>query len=189
MAGRAPILAEEYIMLKNALKIAGGILVALVGVIATQPGAYKVTRTTTIAAAPEAVFSLINDFHQWEGWSPWAKLDPSMTTYSGSPAGTGAQYYWLGNDQVGEGRMTITGSEPPQVVKINLQFIKPFESDSITTFTLTPDGAGTRVEWAMEGQSNFLTKAFTLFSSMDSAVGPDFERGLSQMKQLAEAKK
>ncbi len=177
-------------MLKKVLQVVGAVIVALVCVIATQPGAYQVTRTASIAAPPEAVFNLINDFHQWEGWSPWAKLDPNMkTTYSGPSSGIGAKYAWLGDDKVGEGRMTILSSEPASAVKINLEFIKPFESDSITTFTLSPDGAGTRVEWKMEGQSNFLTKAFTLFSSMDSAVGPDFERGLSQMKQLAETKK
>lgn len=177
-------------MLKKVLQGLGALIVAFIGVVATQPGAYKVTRTASIAAPPEAVFNLINDFHQWEGWSPWAKLDPSMkTTYSGPASGIGAKYHWLGNDQVGEGRMTILSSDPASTVKINLEFIKPFESESVTTFTLSPDGAGTRVEWAMEGQSNFLTKAFTLFSSMDSTVGPDFERGLAQMKQLAEAKK
>ena len=31
-----------------------------------------------------------------------------------------------------------------------------------------------------------MTKLFTLFSSMDSMVGPDFEKGLSQLKALAE---
>ncbi|MCX6596323.1 MAG: SRPBCC family protein [Acidobacteria bacterium] len=177
-------------MLKKILTGLGGFLVAFVAVVATQPGAYKVTRTTNIAAPPEAVFNLINDFHQWEGWSPWAKLDPTMkTTYSGAPTGPGAKYHWLGNSEVGEGRMTILSTEPPNVVKVNLEFIKPFESESITTFRLAPDGTGTRVEWMMEGQSVFLMKAFMLFTSMDSTVGPDFERGLSQMKQLAEAKK
>jgi uncharacterized protein YndB with AHSA1/START domain len=177
-------------MWKKILRVVGGIVIAVIAVVATQPGAYKVTRTATIAASPEAVFNLIDDFHQWEGWSPWAKLDPAMkTTYSGAPAGPGAKYHWLGNKEVGEGRMTILSTEPPNVVKVNLEFIKPFESESITTFTLAPEGTGTRVEWAMEGNSSFMMKAFMLFTSMDSTVGPDFERGLSQMKQLAEAKK
>ena len=177
-------------MLKKVLQGLGAVIVAFVGVVATQPGAFKVTRTANIAAPPEVVFSLINDFHQWEGWSPWAKLDPNMkTTYSGPSSGIGAKYHWLGDDKVGEGRMTILSSDPPSGVKINLEFIKPFESENVTTFALSPDGAGTRVEWTMEGQSNFMMKAFMLFTSMDSTIGPDFERGLSQMKGLAEAKK
>lgn len=177
-------------MLKKVLLGLGAAIVAFIGVVATQPGEYRVTRATSIAAPPEAIFDLINDFHKWEGWSPWAKLDPAMkTTYSGPTSGAGAKYHWVGNDQVGEGRMTILSSDSPQNVKVNLEFIKPFESTSLTTFTLAPEGTGTRVEWVMAGSSNFLTKAFTLFSSMDSTVGPDFEKGLSQMKQLAETKK
>ena len=28
-------------------------------------------------AAP-VVFDQVNDFHNWEAWSPWAKLDPAV---------------------------------------------------------------------------------------------------------------
>ena len=38
----------------------------------------------------------------------------------------------------------------------------------------------------MTGSSNFLTKAFCLFKSMDKMVGGDFEKGLAQLKAVAE---
>ena len=172
-------------------KIAIGVvvvLIALSGVIAMQPDTYKVTRTGEIAAPPAEVFALINDFHKWDGWSPWAKLDPAMkTTYSGADSGTGASYYWIGNDQVGEGRMTITASQPTQSVKINLEFLKPFASKADNDFTVTPSGTGTKVEWAMVGEHNFISKAMGLaMGGMDKMIGPDFEKGLAQMKTLAE---
>ena len=164
------------------------ILAALAGVIALQPDTYQVARTADIAAPPDAVFALINDFHKWDGWSPWAKLDPAMkTTYSGAEAGTGASYYWIGNDQVGEGRMTIMASQPSQAVKIKLEFLKPFASSAINDFSVTPGGAGTKVEWAMAGEHNFMSKAMCLvMGGMDKMIGPDFEKGLAQLKTLAE---
>src|SRR5690242_2693728 len=76
-------------------------------VVAMQPAHYQVERSAIINAPATVVFAQVNDFHKWEAWSPWAKMDPSMkTTYSGAPAGNGAVYSWAGNKDVGEGRMT-----------------------------------------------------------------------------------
>ena len=166
------------------------VLAILAGVIVMQPAEYTVVRSATINAPPPVVFALINDFHQWEQWSPWAKLDPNMkTTYSGPTSGPGAAYHWIGNDDVGEGRMTIKDSTPSDKVNIDLEFIKPFESRSLTAFALRPEGSGTNVSWTMTGQNNFMSKAMTLFMSMDKMVGNDFEKGLAQLKAVAEAKK
>ena len=56
-----------------------------------------------VASRPSA-----NDFHQWQAWNPWGKIDPGMTqSFEGAPAGVGAVYTWAGNREVGEGRMTI----------------------------------------------------------------------------------
>lgn len=169
-----------------ALAVVAGIFA---GVVAMQPDAYTVTRSATMSAPQGKVFALINDFRKWENWSPWAKIDPKMTTdYSGPASGAGASYHWIGNDDVGEGRMTIASSEPIQKVVVDLNFIKPFESNAITTFQLAngPNG-GTNVTWTMTGRHNFMTKAMCLFVSMDSMVGTDFEKGLAQMKTLAES--
>jgi uncharacterized protein YndB with AHSA1/START domain len=168
------------------LLLVGGFAV----VVAMQPAHYRVTRSGTIAAPPEAVFSQINDFHKWEAWSPWAKLDPDIKeTFEGPSSGTGAKFSWTGNDKVGEGRMTILESEPNKLIKINLEFIRPFESKCLTIFTFTPKGDQTEVTWTMEGENNFVGKAFCLFMDMDKMVGGDFEKGLASMKSTVEAKK
>jgi hypothetical protein len=159
-------------------------------VVAMQPARYTVERSTTINAPAPAVFAQVNDFHKWEAWSPWAKMDPNMkTTYSGPPAGNGAAYSWVGNSDVGEGRMTITESRPSDLIKIKLEFIKPFAATNATDFTFTPQGNQTNVKWSMTGEKNFITKAFTMFMNMDKMVGDDFEKGLLQMKLVAEAAK
>ena len=172
---------------KIALSLLGVLAVFLI-VAAFQPDTYKVTRSTEIAAPPAAVHAQINDFHNWDKWSPWAKLDPSMkATYSGAPSGATASYYWIGNSNVGEGRMTILESQPGQTVKIDLEFIKPFPSKALTLFTVSPAGAGSKVEWTMTGDSNFISKVMCLLmGGMDKMIGPDFERGLAQLKTAAQ---
>ena len=119
--------------------------------------------------------------------SPWAKLDPSMKkTHEGAPAGTGAIYSWSGNDQVGEGRMTLTESRPSELIRIKLEFMKPFAATNTTEFTFKPEGNQTMVTWSMFGMNNFIAKAFGLFMNMDKMVGGDFEKGLASMKSVVE---
>jgi len=171
-------------------KIALGIvllIVAVLGYATTQPDSFAIERRISINAAPEKVFANINDFHLWEAWSPWAKMDPDMkVTYSGPTSGPGAVYEWTGNSDVGTGRMEITGSTPPSNVTIKLDFLEPFESHNTTVFTLAPSAAGTDVTWAMSGPANYMSKLMTTFVSMDKMLGGDFERGLQQLKTVAE---
>ena len=83
-------------MVKNIFIALAAILVILTGLVLIQPANYKVVRSTNIRASQGDVFALINDFHRWEKWSPWAKIDPNMkTTYSGAEKGPGAVYHWV----------------------------------------------------------------------------------------------
>jgi hypothetical protein len=166
-------------------------LVAIVAiflvVVAVQPPEYRVVRDSVVAAPAAVVFEQINDLHKWEGWSPWAKLDPAVkNTFEGPPVGTGAVFAWAGNSKVGEGRMTITDSRPHDLIKIKLDFIKPFASTADTEFTFKAEGDKTLVSWSMAGQKNFLSKAFCLFMNMDKMIGGDFERGFANLKSVLE---
>jgi hypothetical protein len=155
----------------------------------TRPHAFRVERSTTIAATPERVFALVDDFHNWSAWSPWEHLDPAMKkTYSGSPSGPGAIYEWQGNSKAGKGRMEITSSSVPSFVNIKLDFLKPFEGHNTADFVLEPEGsAATRVTWVMYGPLAFIPgKLMSVFTSMDKMIGPDFDKGLAQLKSAAE---
>lgn len=174
-------------MLKKILLILLVLVIAVLGYAATQPDSFAVERTISINAAPEKVFANVNDFHAWENWSPWAKLDPAMkTTYGGPAAGVGASYEWAGNSDVGSGKMEITDATPSSSVTIKLDFLTPIESHNTTVFTMTPTATGTDVIWKMSGPANYMTKVMTTFASMDKMVGGDFERGLQQLKTLSE---
>lgn len=176
-------------MLIRVLVAAVVVIGAVAAVIASRPSEFHVARATTIAAAPAVVFAQINDFHKWEAWNPWGKMDPGMKqSYEGEPAGVGAVYRWSGNHEVGEGRMTIVESRPNVQVKVQLEFYKPFAGTSLATFTLMPQGTNqTLVTWSMEGQNTFMAKAVHMVMNMDKMIGGQFEKGLAAMKTAAEA--
>src|SRR5687768_3774421 len=164
-------------------------VVVLAVVIATRPADFKIERSAKSTAPPAALFAQVNDFHQWDAWSPWARLDPKMAVkHDGPTSGVGAKYHWVGNDEVGEGRMTILESVANERVRIQLEFIKPFATTNQALFTFKPDGTSTDVTWTMTGQNNFIAKAFHLFVDVDGMVGKDFEKGLNQLKSAAETK-
>lgn len=157
-------------------------------VVTFQPAEFRIERSTVIAAPPAVVFAQINDLHRWDAWSPWARLDLAMrTTFEGPPAGPGAIYAWAGNSKVGEGRMTILESRPTELIRIKLEFLKPFKATNTTEFSFNPAAGQTAVTWSMSGRRDFMTKAFCLFMDMDKMVGGDFEKGLAQVKSLVEA--
>ena len=75
-------------MLKKILIALAAIIAVFLIVVALQPSEFKVERSATVAAQPAAVFDQVNDFHKWEAWSPWAKLDPNAkVTFEGPPRG------------------------------------------------------------------------------------------------------
>jgi hypothetical protein len=163
------------------------VVIALLAIfIASRPAAFTVTRSRTMSASPSAVFAQLNNFHNWEAWSPWAKIDPNAkSTFDGPTSGEGARFAWDGNKNVGAGNMTITESVPNDHVRIRLEFIRPFAGINDTLFTIKPAGDRTNVTWTMTGKNNFITKAISLFMDCDKMVGPQFEQGLASMEVAA----
>jgi len=168
----------------------GGLALALVALalfVATRPSAFRIARSATVEAEPGAVFAHVNALRKWDAWSPWAKRDPAMKqTWDGPPEGVGASTHWEGNRQVGEGRMEIVESRPAALVRIRLEFLKPFAATNTAEFVFEPEGAATRVTWAMTGDNNFMAKAVGLVMNMDRMVGRDFEQGLASLKAVVE---
>jgi hypothetical protein len=171
-----------------ALAAVAAIIAVFVVVVALQPSQFRIARTATISAPAAAVFAAVNDFHNWKTWSPWEKIDPTLKrTFEGAAAGAGASFSWIGNKQVGEGRMTITECRPSELVRIKLEFFKPFAATNAAEFTFKPEGNQTAVTWSMSGNRPFLHKAICLVMNMDKMVGGQFEEGLANMKSVVEA--
>lgn len=162
-------------------------IVALLVYAMTKPDSFRTERSANINAPPEKIFPFINDFHNWIAWSPWEKIDPALKrAYSGTTSGKGTVYEWEGNNQVGHGRMEISDTSPPSHLLIKLDFLKPFEAHNTAEFTLNGAGPSTNVTWAMYGPQPYLAKVMSLFVSMDTMVGGQFETGLANLKTVAE---
>lgn len=176
-------------MLVKILLVVAALIAAVLVIAAFQPSQFTVTRTTLVFAPPSAIFPEVNDFHRWQAWSPYEKVDPGMQrTFEGAPSGVGAAYGWSGNNAIGAGKMTITESRPGELIGIRLEFFKPMAGVSQATFTFRPESGATRVTWTMNGTNGYLGKIFCLFMNMDKMVGGQFEQGLAELKKLAEKK-
>jgi hypothetical protein len=174
-------------MLTKILLVIAALIAVFLIVAALQPADYRVERSMRISAPASVVFAQVNDLHQYQLWNPWAKFDPAAKyTHSGPPSGTGAALAWGGNSQIGEGRMTIVESRPNVLVRMKLEFIKPFASVATTDFAFAQDGNQTAVTWSMHGTKNFMSKVFGLIMSMDKMIGGQFEEGLTTLKSISE---
>lgn len=156
--------------------------------VSMKPNSFRYERSTMIAAPAAVVFAQVNDFHKWQAWNPWGKLDPTTKeTFSGAESGLGAGYAWAGNSNVGEGRMTIVESRPNELIQVKLEFVKPFAATNTAEFTFVPQGDQTKATWTMYGEQNFVGKLMGTFINCDKMIGGQFEKGLADMKAVSEA--
>lgn len=173
-------------MLQTIVFLVAVSIVAVLLYAAAKPGTFHVERSIGIKASPDKIFPLINDFRQWDAWTPYNK-DPAMKkTLSDNASGQGAIYAWEGNREVGVGSIEITESAPPSRIDLHLHMIKPFEAHNHVEFTLQPKGDSTNVTWGIDGTQAYFVKIMGLFMDMDQMVGRDFEVGLAKLKSAAE---
>src|SRR5437867_10939658 len=175
-------------MLKIILIAIPTIIVVFIIIVAMQPSRYRVMRSLAIAAPPDALFPHMNDLKKWEAWNPWGKADPNLKlTYGGPASGVGANYSWAGNNEVGEGRATITESRPSESVKYKMEFFKPMSATSEMESTFKPQGNQTEVTVTVTGEKNFMSKAVCTDRSMNKMIGGKFEKALVDLKVTVES--
>lgn len=163
------------------------VIVIFLIVASAQSSEFRVSRSTTVAAPAATVFGNVNDLHNWKPWSPWMKLDlNAKSVHEGAPAGVGASMSWAGNRQVGEGKMTIIESRPAELIRIKLEFFKPFKAVNTGEFTFKTEGDQTVVTWSMYGPNKFMGKVMGLIINCDKMIGCQFEKGLRDLKAIAE---
>ncbi len=176
------------------MKILRGLFFLLLGLVALffvtalfLPQAAHVERSMTTTASPATVFGLVDGFERFNEWSPWAGLDPATKyTYSGPETGVGARMEWASaNPDVGNGSQEVIAVEPGQRVTSKLDF--GMDNPTTSTISLVPEGTGTRVTWALDTDfsGSLIGRYFGL--ALDRMVGPDYEKGLAQLKAVAES--
>lgn len=173
--------------MKTLIKILGGLAVLVLGLVLVAfafPRQYRVERSLVVKAPPAAVLAQVADLSAWKNWGAWQERDPQMKlSYSTPPTGVGAWSAWE-SKQEGNGRMTITELSPTKVNYL-LEF-PDMGMKSNGSMELRPEAGGVRVVWVDAGDLglNPMNRWVGLF--LDGMIGPDFERGLANMKRLAE---
>ncbi len=172
-------------MVRKLLTAVVVIVVVLVGGAYLLPREVHVERSIVIDRPAAAVFPLLNSPKRFNEWSPWKDLDPNVQMrYTGPETGTGAMMAWSGNSKVGKGSQVITDSVQDQRVRTDLDFGEM--GTARAEWQLSTEGAGTKVRWTLDSDvgNNPIGRYMGLF--MDRMVGPDYERGLRQLKALVE---
>ena len=165
--------------------IAVAVAVAAILIIAAlKPDTFSVQRSTSIAAAPAAIFPLINDLHAHRSWSPFDQDPATQRSYSGPAKGPGSALDFA--DRKCAGRIEVTDASQPSQITMRLLMSKPMACDNVVRFSLTPRGGQTDVTWTMSGPQPFMAKVMSTVINCDKMVGRQFEQGLTQLKALAE---
>lgn len=172
--------------MKKILLGIGIVLIVFVAVGFMLPRSAHVERSITINSTPEKVFGYVNNFREFNTWSPWAKRDPeTQYRYSGPDAGVGATMAWQSSDpSVGKGSQRIIASEPGKRVVVALDFD---DHHATAYYVLVPEGDITRVTWGFDSDlgMNPIARYFGLF--FDKMIGADYEQGLGFLKARVES--
>lgn len=157
------------------------------------PDKVHVSRATVINAPAEEVFALIGDFHQWDAWSPWAKMDPNAK-FEITGAGLGQRMAWKSdNREVGSGAQEIIELTAPSKMKTALNFGDMGRAHASFTLEAQSDTA-TRVTWALDTNMRegvpVLRQPMATFMGffMDQFMDKPYTQGLANLKSLAENK-
>lgn len=177
-------------MLKMILIVIAVLAVGVAGVVAyaaaTQPDTFRVQRTATIEAPPEKLVGILSDLRRGAEWSPYEKKDPAMKkTFSGPASGPGAKLEWDGNGDVGAGSLTVADVTPSKVM-LKLDMTRPMTASNVVEYSLAPKGNATDMTWALHGPMPLVSKVMCVFVDLDKMLGGDMERGLKDLKALAE---
>lgn len=177
---------EGIIIGAVAVALAFAILVAIA---ATRPGHFKVARSLVIDAPPQDIYPLIADLRTMNTWNPFDRQDPSIKgSYSGSDSGVGAKYAFE-SAKAGTGFIEITEATPSSRIAMRLMMSKPITCDNRVEFLVEPRGGSSEVTWQMSGPLPLIARVFQMFCSMDRMVGGMFERGLADLRTIAENRK
>ncbi|HBK71160.1 MAG TPA: transcription activator effector-binding protein [Flavobacteriaceae bacterium] len=157
--------------------------------IATLEKTYDVKRTRVIKAPIEVVYNNVNDFKNWQSWSPWLSKDSlAVLTFGEITSGEGASQSWKSEvKEVGVGAINTINAKQNETINQKLVLTKPWESTSDIYWSFKPVDNGTEVIWGMKGELGFMSRVFMVFSGgMDKQVGLDYERGLFKLDSVVQ---
>ncbi len=151
------------------------------------PSRVRVQRSLVTEAPASIIFPYVNALRKWPDWSPWHAYDPAMEMqYTANDTGAGAGYAWRSRHRnVGKGSLFITESRPNEYLATEMNFMR--QGTAKSWFRLEAVAHGTRITWGMEADMGQNPMRRLMGRMMDKWVGPDFEKGLVNLKRVSEA--
>jgi len=176
--------------LKYLLYALVGLFVVYLILCAAGPKKMEVAESMTMNASPSAIWEEIADFSHWNQWSPWHKLDPNMkSTITGNPGEVGHGQSWVSSDgSVGTGSQKFSEVRTNEFLKSEMHFNGDTTHAAYASFTLTPDGEGTKVTWSMDGETPFMFRGMAMVMGMNKIIAEEYKKGLTDLKKIADAK-
>lgn len=164
----------------------GGLVICFVVVGLFLPSKTHIERNVMINASPEDVFAAIDSFHEFNQWSPWARLDPNTHySFEGPETGLGSKMNWTSdNPKVGSGNSEVIAYEPNKNITVAIDFGP--EGKAVYDLSLQPQNDNTNITWGFDVDFglNLLARYFAPF--MDDIVGENYEEGLTTLKNQIE---
>ncbi len=174
-------------LLKFLLYLALGIaaILCILGIFAKKD--FHIERAALIKAPKPVVFDQVRYFSNFQVWSPWTGLDPRMrVSVEGADGQPGAVYRWDGNKEAGAGSITIRSIDS-SLIKTDVQILRPFGTTANSFYSINEaDGGGTKVVWGFDMKMPFPFNALAMFTDLNKAFGPDYERGLDNLQKRCE---
>ena len=144
---------------------------------------FNVQRSILIDAPKDTVKPLVQNFKNWNSWSPWTVAEPDCPIeIKGDPQSPGHSMSWEGQI-IGSGQ-NVLASYTDQNLTYDLSFFKPFKSQAKTAFLFQEKNGSTEVTWTMDSQMPFFM--FFMIPTMKTMIEMDYDRGLRMLKAVAE---
>lgn len=162
---------------------------AVVILVMTVSGDYRVEREVTINKPKAEVFAYVKHLKDQNEWGPWHKRDPAMKTeFRGTDGTVGFVSAWKSEKpDVGSGEQEIKKITENERFDTEIRFIEPFTSKSDAWITTESVGENqTKVKWGFAGNMPRPANLMLLVMDMDKEVGKDFAEGLSSLKAILE---
>jgi hypothetical protein len=157
------------------------IAVLAIYVLVKTPKSVKISRSLIISATSEMLYPYISRPVLIQKWNPFLSADPdAKVQFFGPDSGVGAAWSWVG-PKAGKGKATLIECEHQHLVKLRLEFEKPFKATNQGEYALKAQGNQTEVQWVVY-ETALIPRVISLFLNLDKLVGGLFEKGLILLK-------
>ena len=165
------------------------VVVAVVVLVFSVSGDYRVEREVAINKPKAEVFAYVKMLKNQDEWGPWFKRDPGMKKeFRGTDGAPGFVSAWKSEKpDIGAGEQEIKRVVEGERLESQLRFIEPFASSSDAYIVTEAVGENqTKVKWGFSGSMPKPANLMLLVMDMDKEVGKDFGEGLASLKAIME---